>query len=179
MIVESADEVAAAGADVQGEASRFTIRRPAVDFFQHYRCCAIDATSLRAGTAAKRAELLLEVIGIDESKWRVGKRLVFLAGDEVVDELDTLRELRITGDVVVLQKCFRMCSDRSRFQRSRCAACLIQEVHRGRSVARVIREAFVEVRSAAVFIQRYVRRKQRRLEFELVKPSSEWAYLGS
>ena len=39
---------------------------------------------LRAGTVTKRTELLLDQLGIDENKWRVGKTLVFLKDYEIM-----------------------------------------------------------------------------------------------
>ena len=73
------------------------VRRPLAHFYRYYKICADDQTTLRAGTVTKRCIMLLEQLGIDENKWRVGKTLVFLKDYEIMDQLDKLREEKIVG----------------------------------------------------------------------------------
>ena len=95
------------------------VRRPLSHFYRYYKICAEDQEALRAGTVTKRCELLLDLIGIDENKWRVGKTLVFLKDYEIMDELDKLRETKIVQYVITLKSYFRMCKDMQAYRRIR------------------------------------------------------------
>ena len=72
-------------------------------FYRYYKICADDQTTLRAGTVTKRCIMLLEQLGIDENKWRVGKTLVFLKDYEIMDQLDKLREEKIVEYAMLLR----------------------------------------------------------------------------
>ena len=100
-------------------------------------------------------ELLLDQLGIDENKWRVGKTLVFLKDYEIMDQLDKLREEKIVEYVIILQSYFRMCKDLQFFRRFRRKVCRIQ----GYIKTQVIREAFEEVCQATRVVQKYARRR--------------------
>ena len=71
-----------------------------------YRYIYISAQTrermLRAFTVTKRCIMLLEQLGIDENKWRVGKTLVFLKDYEIMDQLDNVREEKIVEYVIIL-----------------------------------------------------------------------------
>ena len=99
--------------------------------------------------------MLLEQLGIDENKWRVGKTLVFLKDYEIMDQLDKLREEKIVEYVIILQSYFRMCKDLQFFRRFRRQVCRIQ----GYIKTQVIREAFEELCQATRVIQKYARRR--------------------
>jgi len=131
------------------------VRRPLAHFYRYYKICADDQTMLRAGTVTKRTELLLDQLGIDENKWRVGKTLVFLKDYEIMDQLDKLREEKIVEYVIILQSYFRMCKDLQHFRRFRRHVCRIQ----GYIKTQVIREAFEEVCQATRVVQKYARRR--------------------
>ena len=131
------------------------VRRPLAHFYRYYKICADDQTMLRAGTVTKRTELLLDQLGIDENKWRVGKTLVFLKDYEIMDQLDKLREEKIVEYVIILQSYFRMCKDLQHFRRFRRYVCRIQ----GYIKTQVIREAFEEVCQATRVVQKYARRR--------------------
>ena len=79
------------------------VRRPLAHFYRYYKICADDQTTLRAGTVTKRCIMLLEQLGIDENKWRVGKTLVFLKDYEIMDQLDKLREEKIVEYAMLLR----------------------------------------------------------------------------
>jgi len=131
------------------------VRRPLAHFYRYYKICADDQTMLRAGTVTKRTELLLDQLGIDENKWRVGKTLVFLKDYEIMDQLDKLREEKIVEYVIILQSYMRMCNDLQFFRRFRRHVCRIQ----GFIKTQVIREAFEEVCQATRVVQKYARRR--------------------
>jgi len=131
------------------------VRRPLAHFYRYYKICADDQTMLRAGTVTKRTELLLDQLGIDENKWRVGKTLVFLKDYEIMDQLDKLREEKIVEYVIILQSYFRMCKDLQFFRKFRRYVCRIQ----GYIKTQVIREAFEEVCQATRVVQKYARRR--------------------
>ena len=102
------------------------VRRPLAHFYRYYKICADDQTMLRAGTVTKRTELLLDQLGIDENKWRVGKTLVFLKDYEIMDQLDKLREEKIVEYVIILQSYFRMLKDYQKFRRRKRAVQRLQ-----------------------------------------------------
>jgi hypothetical protein len=131
------------------------VRRPLAHFYRDYKICADDQSALRAGTVTKRTELLLDMLGIDENKWRVGKTLVFLKDYEIMDQLDKLREEKIVEYVIILQAYFRMCKDLQFFRRFRKKVCRIQ----GFIKTQVVREAFEEVCQATRIVQKYARRR--------------------
>ena len=131
------------------------VRRPLAHFYRYYKICADDQTMLRAGTVTKRCIMLLEQLGIDENKWRVGKTLVFLKDYEIMDQLDQLREEKIVEYVIMLQAYFRMCKDLQYFRRFRRRVTRIQ----GFIKTQVIREAFEEVCQATRVVQKYARRR--------------------
>ena len=131
------------------------VRRPLAHFYRYYKICAEDQNALRAGTVTKRCELLLDLIGIDENKWRVGKSLVFLKDYEIMDELDKLRETKIIEYVISLQSYFRMCKEMQFFRRFRRYVFRIQ----GHFKTQAVREAFQEVASASRVVQKYARRR--------------------
>ena len=134
---------------------RSQVRRPLAHFYRYYKICADDQSTLRAGTVTKRCIMLLEQLGIDENKWRVGKTLVFLKDYEIMDQLDKLREEKIVEYVIQLQAYFRMCKDLQYFRRFRRYVCRIQ----GFIKTQVIREAFEELCQATRVIQKYARRR--------------------
>ena len=131
------------------------VRRPLAHFYRYYKICADDQSMLRAGTVTKRCQLLLDMLGIDENKWRVGKTLVFLKDYEIMDNLDKIREEKIVEYVIILQSYFRMCKDLQFFRNFRRKVCRIQ----GYIKTQVIREAFEEVCQATRVVQKYGRRR--------------------
>jgi myosin heavy subunit len=92
------------------------VRRPLKHFYQYYKVCADDPLALRAGTVTKRAELLLKQLNVDESKYRVGKTLLFLQNYEIIDALDKVRENKIMEYVITLQSFMRMLRDYRRYR---------------------------------------------------------------
>jgi len=129
------------------------VRRPLKHFYQYYKVCADDPSALRAGTVTKRAELLLKQLNVDESKYRVGKTLLFLQNYEIIDALDKIREDKIMEYVINLQSFFRMLRDYRRYRIIYRAVLRMQ----GFCKSWEIRRAYNEVRATAKLFQRHAR----------------------
>ena len=129
------------------------VRRPLKHFYQYYKICADDPSALRAGTVTKRTELLLEQLGVDPSKYRVGKTLLFLPDYDIIDALDEVRERRVLDYVIVLQSFMRMYQPMLKFRKFQKAIRRFQ----GYCKSWEIRRAYLEVRAAAKLIERWTR----------------------
>ena len=71
------------------------VRWEIAPFFEKYKICAKSIAKLRAGSQREQTQLLLDQIGLDSATWRVGRTLVFMASEAVLEALDSLREERI------------------------------------------------------------------------------------
>jgi len=129
------------------------VRRPLKHFYQYYRICADDPASLRAGTVTKRCELLLKQLAVDPNKYRVGKTLLFLQNNDIIDRLDKVREHRILGLVITLQSFFRMLKYFVAYRKIRRAILRLQ----GFCKSWEIRRAYIDVRVSARLLQRHAR----------------------
>jgi hypothetical protein len=129
------------------------VRRPLKHFYQYYRICADDPASLRAGTVTKRCELLLKQLAVDPNKYRVGKTLLFLQNNDIIDGLDKVREHRILGLVITLQSFFRMLKYFVAYRKIRRAILRLQ----GFCKSWEIRRAYIDVRVSARLLQRHAR----------------------
>jgi len=129
------------------------VRRPLKHFYQYYKVCADDPLALRAGTVTKRAELLLKQMNVDESKYRVGKTLLFLQNYEIIDTLDKVRENKIMEYVITLQSFMRMLRDYRRYR------LIYRSILRMQGFCKSweIRRAYTEVRATAKLFQRHAR----------------------